>query len=386
MPHLRLRIPAGKVQAVSRKRTNGGGRQTREEVAHAILADIVAGRYAPGDCLPGHTRLRPMFGATLSNTTLNSAVGILRDMGFLKVRRQHSTRVADPLPYRHRYAIAFPRRPDVAHPTTLHPVLLRVALDRQRKTGDCEYVFFSGYDDPREQEAVRRSLSEEVRWHRVAGILFASQIWHAADTPLLREPGIARVCLTDCSAASGMPRMPHGSLEQPRRLSFSVRGLDWMRAQGCRSVAVLRFGAPALDRDERASRSQWRPWHRALAESGLTTRPEWLLTIDGGGYETALLLRGGRRIPDGVIVDDDVLVASVTAGLRAAGLPYPKVIARANFPVVPAAAVPTRFLGHDIEDLFDRCLVALRDPEAQRTCPVLPVPAVFEDEWRRGQN
>ena len=218
------------------------GRQTREEIAHLILSDILAGRWAPGARLPGHTRLRPEFGPTVSNTTLNAAIGILKELGFLRVRRQHSTCVADPLPYRNRYLIAFPREPDPSHPSTLYSVLYRIALDRQRRGGDIEYAVINGSGVPGQREAMRERLADEARWHRIGGVLFAGPILDAAAEPLLTEPGIARVSLVDPIPGIDMPPMPHGGIGTPPSHSFPERGAAWLRAQGHRTVAVIGFG------------------------------------------------------------------------------------------------------------------------------------------------
>lgn len=117
-------------------------------------------------------------------------------------------------------------------------------------------------------------------------------------------------------------------------------------------------------------------------------RRRWRVDNVQQGRPNAKVVQSGATLPisdpdRGVVVTDDVLVPSVTANPRGAGTPYPKVLALANFPAVPQTHVPTCFLGHDIETLFDRCAASLHDPEAQRTCPVFPIPAVFEDEWRQ---
>ncbi len=102
-------------------------------------------------------------------TTLNAAVGILRDLGFMDVRLQHSTCVADPLPYRNRYAITLPHPPAPEHPTTFYSILHRLAMDRQRYGGDCEHVVFSGTNDGPDRIAVLNALAEALRWHERRG-------------------------------------------------------------------------------------------------------------------------------------------------------------------------------------------------------------------------
>jgi hypothetical protein len=361
-------------------RTSNRTPMTREEVARLLLGRIIAGDYKPGQRLPGQARLRPRISPTLSMTTLNSAIGILKDLGYLTVRLQHSTCVADPLPYRNRYAITLPNPRDPAHPTTFASVLHRLAMERQHNGGNCEYVVFSGTNSGPEQGAVLNALADELRWHRVAGVMFGSELWSAPADPFFTEPGIARAALSAWIPA--MLPMPRVVMDQAPGQTFMTRSLEWLREQGCKTTAIVTYQQTPFDATATERAATWKPWNEALAEHGVGTRPHWLLPIAGGGYELAQLLMRGRETPEAIIITDDILVPSVTEGLLAAGPLYPKVVALANYPVLPRTHVPARFLGHDVEAIFDWCAASLRDADAQRTCPVFSLPTIFEEEWR----
>jgi len=353
---------------------------TREEVALLLLGRIIAGEYKPGERLPGQQRLRPQIAPNLSMTTINSAIGILKDLGFLTVRLQHSTCVADPLPYRNRYAITLPHPADPAHPTTFPSVLHRLAMERQHNGGDCEYVVFAGTNAGPKQTAVLNALTDELRWHKVAGIMFGSEIWSEPADPFFTEPGIARAALSGWIPS--MPPMPRVVMDQAPGQTFMTRSLEWLREQGRKTAAIVAYQQAPFDATATERAATWKPWNEALAGHGIGTQPRWLLSIAGGGYELAQLLMRGRKPPEAIIITDDILVPSVTEGLLAAGPPYPTVVALANYPVLPHTHVPARFLGHDVEAIFDWCAASLRDPEAQRTCPVYNLPTIFEEEWR----
>ena len=357
---------------------------SREEVARLLLGRIITGGYRPGERLPGQQRLRPEIAPTLSMTTLNSAIGILKDLGFLTVRLQHSTCVADPIPYRNRYAVTLPHLPDPSHPTTFFSVLHRIAMNRQHHGGDCEFVVFAGTSGGPDQTSVLRALTDELRWHKVAGVLFGSEIWRAPADPFYTEPGIARAALSGWIPS--MPPMPRGIMDQTPGRTFMARSLAWLREKGCKTAAIILYQQLSTDRTAAERATAWQPWCEALAAHGIGTKPHWLLPLDCGGYEMAQLLMHGRERPDAIIITDDTLVPSVTEGLLTVGPPYPTVVALANYPVLPHAHVPIRFLGHDVEALFDWCAASLRDPDAQQTCPVLSLPTIFEEEWRASRN
>ncbi len=364
----------------NRKTTRGG--ITRESVALAVLQRIIAGDYAPGARLPAQAKLRPEFGPNVSMSTLNGGLRILKELGFLDIRRQSSTRVASPLPYRNRIAITFPYLPDPNHPTTLYSVIHDLALKRRDANTNEDFTLFYGTTDKASREHTLHKLEEEVRWHRIAGVLFASEIRNISTSSIYREPGIARVSLAGWEPKH-MPPMPRTTFDAPTDLSFRNRALEQLRAQGVRQVAVFFYTRTALEKP--VTNHMWlkTDWTEALAEYGMQTRPQWLLPIDNEIPEVAHLLMTGREQPEAIIITDDILVPSVTRGIRDSGSPPPHVIALANYPAIPTSHVPCEFLGHDIEAAFDACVGALHNPDAQHAETLIPVPAIFETEWRQ---
>lgn len=68
---------------------------THEQIVRALAADILTGRFAPGDKLPLEAELLERFG--VSRTALREGLKTLAAKGFLSVKTRVGTRVTDPV-------------------------------------------------------------------------------------------------------------------------------------------------------------------------------------------------------------------------------------------------------------------------------------------------
>lgn len=66
------------------------------QIAGELRAQIEGGEYAPGDRLPSKAELMKRHGVALH--TVDSAIGVLRDLGLAETRQGTGTFVCDPLP------------------------------------------------------------------------------------------------------------------------------------------------------------------------------------------------------------------------------------------------------------------------------------------------
>ena len=75
-------------------------------IAAALKRQIIKGRLAPGQQLPGHQDLRSRFGTT--KVTVQRALDLLQAEGFLTAERFRGTFVSPHPPHLSRYALVFP--------------------------------------------------------------------------------------------------------------------------------------------------------------------------------------------------------------------------------------------------------------------------------------
>jgi DNA-binding LacI/PurR family transcriptional regulator len=168
--------------------------------------------------------------------------------------------------------------------------------------------------------------------------------------------------------------------------SIVVRAEEYFRGRGRRRIAW--FAIPATTRHSRdlvtaTMRARRRSVPAHLVHTVHPQRP-WAAQ----SVARLLMELPEKRRPDAVTVCDDNLVRDVTEGLAAAGVRAPHdvdVVAHANFPDRPPAALPVRFLGFDVREIMRVAFEALRPPpQGGRRSPKLPapvlVPAVWEDE------
>jgi DNA-binding LacI/PurR family transcriptional regulator len=210
-------------------------------------------------------------------------------------------------------------------------------------------------------------------------LIFASVPHLLNDTPLLNEPGIARVAIMGERFAP--PEMPRIDLDGE---SFMTKALDALARAGKRRVAVI--VPPQL--------SQERTWNEqfngGLSRHGMETRPHWRIEANHSVLRTVrtcaslLMMLPPDQRPDGLLVADDNLVEQATTGLIDANARVPHdiaVVAHCNFPWPTPSAVPVSRLGYDARDVMQQCISIIDQQRRGAVPPVVTrINAVFGDE------
>lgn len=353
--------------------TRGPRRADRqEEIVFALRERIVAGRLAPGSQLPTRAEIEQDFNA--SPVTVQRALEHLKRDGFVEVNGRRGTYVAENPPHLTRYALVFAAMPSsgVRWPrfwsTLSHEAPgIEKELDRH----------LTLYYDINEEQNSRdyHQLVQEVRSHRVAGLIFPWNPSPIGPTPLLDEPDIPRVVLAQCWQKVSVPAV---CLDNR---SFFDKSLAYLRGQGRRRVAFMNIAG--FDTAETREMAQ-----EAAAAHGVKTEPYWWQIADPASPTSAhniarLLFQGPADLrPDALVITDDNVAEGATAGLAIAGLAGAVgVVTHANFPMPPTTAVPSRRLGYDAREVlraFIHCIDRQRQGEKIDTPAVIP--AVFEDE------
>ena len=322
-------------------------RSSRKRIEQELKQRIRSGVYAPGSRMPSHRQLQTELQA--SSVTLQLAFDRLVERGYVEPRGAHGTFVAPTLPMDSRVAVIFADEVGSGAWNRFWGTAKRVA--EAWTEGDLRFKPYC-IANRNPSAPVHQQLCDEVADGALAGLVFASQPYYLADSPLLTAD-LPRVCIgsgaareRDAYRASQLTISSHDALEDV---------LHRLAAQGRQRLAVL--SAP----DQAAA---FHTQHKALLRSlGLELRPEWRLGLPVNS-ELAPCARTVTHLlcaspaahrPDCLLIADDNLVPHATAGIQDAGVQVPAelaVAAHANFPDPTRAHVPCLRFGPDLTTLL----------------------------------
>jgi DNA-binding LacI/PurR family transcriptional regulator len=214
-------------------------------------------------------------------------------------------------------------------------------------------VEYAGLRDLADRETYDR-LEADVLAGRLSGVVFLFAPDNLAGTPVLTTPGLPRVTLT---ARTGLPGVMVVHYDWT---TYARKVMNYMASRGRRRIAVidndevgvglirlLQAAAPDVSIPER--------WQQAAAiNCPLAAKNLMELLMQGTPHER----------PDGIIIADDHLVADITDALAAIGVRSPEdvdIVAHANFPCVPVAAMPVYRVGYDARDILRVSLDCIDD-------------------------
>ncbi len=339
-----------------------------------ILRDrIVAGTLQPGGRLPTRIELASAFHTT--TVTVQKSLDHLRHDGFVITRGRAGTFVVSHPPHLTRYALVFPSSPFGRGWTRFWHTICGSAQALEA-TEQITFPLFYDVDGHSDVEAYQ-TLVADARSSRLAGIIFAGDPFWMKDVPG-HSLGVPAVTIQGDYLENIMP------LYTTDRYSFLDRALDYLRGRGRRKIAVLHTfpvdspsGVPAVLAER-------------LARRGLEVRRLWSIPLPPGAtptaaYITEMLMALPREDqPDALVITDDHWVEFATRGLLAAGKSVPRdfdVVAHTNFPDLPQANVPVRWLGFDTTRLLRGCIEILqRQQQGETVPPITFIPPVFADE------
>jgi DNA-binding LacI/PurR family transcriptional regulator len=332
----------------------------QQSILHSLLSDILSGVVAPSQRLPTRSELIARFNA--SSVTVQRVLDILIADGFVEPRGRSGTFIVDHPPHLCHYGLVIAGTlAERAHWPNFWNAL----------AGEARHLFAAGprtmsvyYGIASRDERHYPTLLHDVQARRLTGLVFASNPYWLINTPILDQPGIARVSIGD---RTGSTLASVVRLENEHFISLAIERLA---IHGRKRVALLTV--PGIAHRQREQ------FQSELRAHGLETRQEWqqAAVIDypeWAEHIMRLLFRSSSEaLPDALIIADDNLVGPATAGMRAVGLRCPEdvdVIAHANFPATTASALPITRLGYDARALLQLCVA---DLDRQRLAPERP--------------
>lgn len=360
-------------QSVASKPQSGRPALKRQEIVSALRTRIVTGKLPAGSRIPTRLELRAKFDT--GPATVQQAIDLLVNDGFLVSRGYHGTFVASDLPHLSQTALVFPEGPRPV--LNLFFAALAEEATRRQQTDERHLSLWYGHEGRFDRGDYARLISEQQRC-RLAGVIFASNPYQLEDSPLITDPDLRRVTIKLLHAGSPVREMP--AIEPDYELLID-QVLDYCVSRGRKRVAIL-------------CRAQWygalqEHLHQAIASRGLTVLPQWVQFPDVepiSARHCALGLMHGKQRPESLFIADDNLAASGVAGLLDAGAHIPQeleVITHCNLPSSIPMTVPVRRIGFNVSQIIDACFQMLDHASPGE---VRKVPPVFENEdplrWR----
>jgi GntR family transcriptional regulator len=337
------------------------------EIASRLRNRIVRGKWAPGSRIPTRVKLEKEFNTTIA--TIQKALDLLAQDGWVSAQGARGTFVADVPPHTRRIGIVFPCDP--THPVQWRRMYVAIDEEARRLIHQERYDLRIYYGTAEDGSPGRRQLLEDIAADRLAGVfIFGMSLAHFADTPVLGHRYL-RVAANSSDMVDGVLPVPFER--------FVPKAVRAARDAGRRKVALIYNPAAQGLQEELESE---------LRRHGLSGHPNWCLPVWPDTAQAArkgayLLLRQPEaERPDVILVSDDYLAEETTLGLRDAGVRVPEeveVVVLCNFPHLPPAAAPITRLGYDLPGLLNRTVEALL---ASETPAKIYCPLQDESTWR----
>lgn len=361
------------METKANSRPDGSNGISAEVIVAQLRSEIVGGTLMPGAQLPTRVELKERFGTT--SVTVQRALDRLMREEFVYANGRRGTYVADSPPHLSRYALIFPTRPSMPHEwRRFWSALSNEAMAIQQGHPTHQLPIYHEVNHHLDGQDYHRLL-QDVRTHRVAGLIFASPPQGLTETPLLREATVPRVAI----AGASFPQVPTVRLDQE---AFCDKAVDSLASQGCRRIALV-LPSSLLQCDLEL-------WLEKIGAHGLKTKPHWLQTVHLAAPESArnivhlLMNPDQRERPDGLIVSDDNLIEHCMAGLIAARVRVPsevRIVAHCNFPNPISSILPSQRLGFDARSVLRVCLESIDlQRRGEAVAPQVLVEPVFEEE------
>jgi len=342
----------------------------RTYIVNELKRRIVEGEVHLGQQLPPRVDLVRDFDA--SSKTLQEALDVLMEEGFVISQGNKGTFVAERPPHLSRYGFVF--APDPGGMWLAFTNAIQRAVGGVEQERSCRFVFYQ--DITRHTDTLGyQQLLQDIEARRLAGLIFRGNVrlLDLDKTPFVTTPGLPRV------AVSGLPAVPGVTYVVADGAMLCDKVLDRFASRGRRRIAFLSDFALSTERMHYLA--------NGVEKRGMTMRPTWVhvLPRDAVRRVVGLLmsLPPGER-PDGLLVGDENMMNEVSAGLLESGVDVKRDIDTVAYSYMPSSLkslVPVTRIGEDVRELL-RAFVDVIDRTA-RTHTVqkdVVVKPLFEEE------
>lgn len=322
-----------------------------QEIANALRQKILSGVLKPGVELSHRDQLQEEF--SVSRATLQRAVEILLQEGYLTSKRGVGTCVAPHPPYLSKFALVCPN-PDLFNPYNLFWRAVITAANRVIVPQGCSLTAYKTGTRTPMDEGTR--LQADLNAHRLGGVIFCTHPDGMTRSLVVNMKGLATVGW----ASRPAPEIFRSTFYFDH-FAFLLRAIRFLKQRGRSNIAILESGRILFGQ-------RLRELQEYITSEGVHCPTKWIQTasvnrqISNTTHLVQLLTdRSQNPAPDGLIVMDDNLVNDVCAGLASSGIlgrDEITIVAHCNFPreqdiLDPFAAIyEIHHLGFDISTLL----------------------------------
>ncbi len=340
----------------------------QDAITRFLRSQIIGGELAPGGRLPTRADLEARF--AVSSVTVQRALDVLSEHGFIHARGTLGTFVAERPPHVSRYAVVFFDRPQTEGWLRFYDALLAASTMVATQTGQVLTPYFCSSDATGERH--HRRLQQALAAQALAGVIFTSHPYPLDGSPVLTMPNVARVALM---GGDDFPAIHKIVYDQP---NFLAQACAWFAQKRRRRLALMtvqgQFSTPLID--------------ECVARHALQSPAHWRQTVHPTHASSAracahlLFHRDQRQRPDALLVSDDNLMDQTLAGLADAGVRVGRdieVLVHANFPAPLAIAADVHRLGFDARATLAKCVDLIDTQRGGQTTTIhTMVQPVFE--------
>jgi DNA-binding transcriptional regulator YhcF (GntR family) len=334
-----------------------------EGALSAVREMIVRGKWQPGDQLPKRLELKRKLGVSMS--TIQSALDRLIADGFVHVEPTKGTFVHHAPPHLNRIALAFSYDLADDHPSRWVQAFKALSSDQSALDPNQIAIYQGVKSNAPGLDYLR--LIDDIREHRVAGIIFGNGPEKLLGTPLLEKSDLPKVAITgdELSLPSYLPRIHFD------HNAWITQAVTRLAQQGCKRPAILWHRFP--------DHGHIKQLRHLLPKHSMVTRETWWQCPGSFSTEQATRLmhlmmdRPSKDRPDCLIIADEHLLVGALEGISRAGLSVPgdiKIVSHATFPVGESSRpeiVHVDRLGFSAKSALDHGIRVL-------------------DAWRKGQR
>ena len=356
------------------RRGRKGAKQ--EAILGEIRQRILSGAYRPGDKIPTQVELMKEF--RVSSITIQAVMERLIQQKFVRAKRGQGTFITDAPPHLRHYAVAFQRDPDSGLGWSKAHQALVDAGEQINEAGEYRLSYFRHLDAAAPNDDYWR-LTRMVQNQQIAGIIFPAMPNFLFNTPIVKAPGIARVCIASAvnPAARHIPIVSSTALRTQEK-----KMLHYFLEAGVQRLASFHWKADFLER--------WMDFMPLLAEAGIHTRMHWAFqaspVLPQALIPCARLLMDlpPNERPDGILIYDDHLSQAVEKGLLLANdaeVYNLKILTHCNFPDHDTHLLPVKRIGRDSHRVLHTCIDIIDRQQRGETVPqATMVEDVFDHE------
>lgn len=338
------------------------------EIVTDLRSRIANGEFAPGEQLPLRAELLKEYDTSLG--TIQKAVNLLQQEGFLTNGGPNGTRAAADSPHLFTVGIVVPTKPDDEEQIwdTFFQAFALAVEEYSYHGGPFKFKFYYGVERHSENSAAYRELLEDIECRRIAGSIVLQRM-------TLSERMINAVSTLPTVIFSGRTFAAENII--PLKIDFLE-----MAGVGCRLLAQAGKKRPAVIANTGLPLDFVPEIVRRAAQQNLMTDETMVLGMCLCREAVpwceqlikTLFVPSRKDRPDSMIVLNENFLDVVKNSLRQLGLSDIPIVSHCNFPVKTPSPEKVIRVGNDIRTSLLLALAALKSkPQSNRSPLLLPV-------------